>query len=147
MSPLHPFTVHLPIGLLIGNAIMTALYLWRGDRSLETAAYHCLWLGWLLLLPAVVTGTIDAARQVFDPLHPREDALVWVNAHALAGVAIMIVYWQAWQARRRNPAILDDAGARRGYLALLTLGAMLVVLTGWLGGRLVYSLRLGIELP
>jgi hypothetical protein len=62
MSPLHPFTVHLPIGLLIGNAIMTALYLWRGDRSLETAAYHCLWLGWLLLLPAVVTGTIDAAR-------------------------------------------------------------------------------------
>jgi uncharacterized membrane protein len=125
---------------------MTALYLWRGDRSLETAAYHCLWLGWLLLLPAVVTGTIDAARQVFDPLHPREDALVWVNAHALAGVAIMVVYWQAWQARRRNPAILDDAGARRGYLALLTLGAMLVVLTGWLGGRLVYSLRLGIEM-
>jgi uncharacterized membrane protein len=125
---------------------MTALYLWRSDRSLETAAYHCLWLGWLLLLPAVVTGTIDAARQVFDPLHPREDALVWVNAHALAGVAIMIVYWQAWQARRRNPAILDDAGARRGYLALLTLGAMLVVLTGWLGGQLVYSLRLGIEL-
>jgi uncharacterized membrane protein len=125
---------------------MTALYLWRSDRSLETAAYHCLWLGWLLLLPAVVTGTIDAARQVFDPLHPREDALVWVNAHALAGVAIMIVYWQAWQARRRNPAILDDAGARRGYLALLTLGTMLVVLTGWLGGQLVYSLRLGIEL-
>ena len=125
---------------------MTALYLWRGDRSLETAAYHCLWLGWLLLLAAVVTGTIDAARQVFDPLRPRDDALVWVNAHALAGVAKMIVYWQAWQARRRNPAILDDAGARRGYLALLTLGAMLVVLTGWLGGQLVYSLRLGIEM-
>jgi uncharacterized membrane protein len=125
---------------------MTALYLWRSDRSLETAAYHCLWLGWLLLLPAVVTGTIDAARQVFDPLRPRDDALVWVNAHALTGVAIMVVYWQAWQARRRNPAILDDAGARRSYLALLTLGAMLVVLTGWLGGQLVYSLRLGIEM-
>ncbi len=98
------------------------------------------------MLPAVVTGTIDAARQVFDPLRPREDALVWVNAHALTGVAIMVVYWQAWQARRRNPAILDDAGARRSYLALLTLGAMLVVLTGWLGGQLVYSLRLGIEM-
>ena len=125
---------------------MTALYLWRGDRSLETAAYHCLWLGWLLLLPAVVTGTIDAARQVFDPLRPRDDALVWVNAHALTGMAIMVVYWQAWQVRRRNPAILDDAGARRSYLALLTLGAMLVVLTGWLGGQLVYSLRLGIEM-
>jgi uncharacterized membrane protein len=129
---------------LIGNAILTALYLRRGDRSLETAAYHCLWLGWLFLLPAVVTGTIDAARQVFDPLRPRDDALVWVNAHALTGVTIMVVYWQAWQARRRNPAILDDPRMRNGYLARLTIGAALVVLTGWLGGQLVYSLRLGV---
>jgi len=144
MAPLHPLTVHLPIGLLIGNAILTALYLRRGDRSLETAAYHCLWLGWLFLLPAVVTGTIDAARQVFDPLRPRDDALVWVNAHALTGVTIMVVYWQAWQARRRNPAILDDPRMRNGYLARLTIGAALVVLTGWLGGQLVYSLRLGV---
>ncbi|MGQ9547319.1 MAG: DUF2231 domain-containing protein [Roseiflexus sp.] len=146
MSPLHPFTVHLPIGLLIGNAIMTILYLRRGDRSMETAAYHCLWLGWLLLLPAVVTGTIDAARQVFDPTRLRDETLIWVNAHALTGIAIMVVYWQAWQARRRNPAILNDARTRRGYLTLLALGVALVMLTGWLGGQLVYTLHLGIKI-
>lgn len=145
MDPLHPFTVHMPIGLLLGNAIMTALYLRRNDRTLETAAYHCLWLGWLLLLPAVTTGTIDAARQVLDPARPRDDALVWVNAHAFTSLALMVVYWQAWQARRRNPGILDDARLRSGYLARIVIGAFLVLLTGWLGGQLVYSLRMGID--
>jgi len=137
-------TVHLPIGLLIGNAVMTALYLWRGDRTLETAAYHCLWLGWLLLLPAVASGTLDAARQLTDPARSRDDALIWVNAHALAGLAVMTVYWQAWQARRRNPALLDDAQRRRGYLVRLGIGVALLILTGWIGGYLVYTLRMGV---
>lgn len=145
MYPVHPFTVHLPIGLLLGNAILTAIYLRRGERSLEVAAFHCLWLGWLLLLPAVASGTIDAARQLFDPIKPRNDALVWVNLHALAGLAVMVVYWQAWQQRRRQPALLEDARLRRGYLARLVIGAILVVVTGWLGGHLVYSLRMGIS--
>jgi uncharacterized membrane protein len=144
MYPLHPFTVHLPIGLLIGNALLTLLYLRSGDRTFETSAFHCLWLGWLLLLPAIASGTFDAARQLLDPANPRPEALPWVNAHAAVGLALMVVYWQAWQLRRRSPQILDDPGARRGYLARLALGALLVVMTGWLGGRLVYTLRLGV---
>jgi uncharacterized membrane protein len=145
MYPLHPFTVHLPIGLLIGNALLTLLYLRSGDRTYETSAFHCLWLGWLLLLPAIASGTYDAARQLLDPANPRPDALPWVNAHAAVGLALMGVYWQAWQLRRRNPQILDEPGARRGYLTRLALGALLVVAAGWLGGRLVYTLRLGVS--
>ena len=146
MYPLHPLTVHVPIGLLLGNALLTALYLRRGDPALETSAYHCLWLGWLGALLAVATGTFDAARQVFHPTNPRGDALDWINAHAGVGLAILVVYWRAWQARRRRPAILDDPLARRGYLARLAIGLSLIVIDGWLGGRLVYVLRLGVDL-
>ncbi|HEX9374402.1 MAG TPA: DUF2231 domain-containing protein [Roseiflexaceae bacterium] len=145
MYPFHALTVHLPIGLLLGNALLTALYLRRGDPALETSAYHCLWLGWLGAALAVAAGTFDAARQLFDPANPRDDALGWINAHALVGIAILLVYWQAWQARRRRPAILADADARRGYLARLALGVVLLVLDGWLGGHLVYALRLGVN--
>lgn len=145
MHPLHPITVHLPIGLLAGNAILTLLYLRRGDRSLEVSAFHCLWLGWLLLLPAVATGTWDAARQVIGTGSAHPEALPWVNAHAAAGLALMAVYWQAWQIRRRRPGVLDDAGARRGYLARLGLGVVLLLINGWLGGQLVYVLRLGVS--
>ena len=143
MYPFHPLTVHVPIGLLLGNAGLTALYLWRGDRAYATSAFHCLWLGWLGTLIAVASGLLDAARQLFGP-QARPDALGWVNAHALVGLAILVVYWQAWQRYRRAPTLLDDAPARRGYLLLLAVGAVLVVLDGWLGGHLVYSLRLGV---
>ena len=76
--------------------------------------------------------------------NPRGDALGWINAHALAGFAILLIYWQAWQIRRRDPKVLASPTARRGYLARLAIGVALLVLDGWLGGYLVYSLRLGV---
>jgi len=144
MYPFHAPTTHLPIGLLLGNALLTALYLRRGDATLETGAYHCLWLGWFGAVLAVASGIFDAARQLFDPARPRTDALNWINAHALVGIAILVVYWQAWQMRRRHPGILADPAARRGYVARLGLGVALIVVDGWLGGHLVYSLGLGV---
>ena len=144
MYPFHAPATHLPIGLLLGNALLTLLYLRRGDTTLETGAYHCLWLGWLGALVAVATGIFDATRQLFDLEHPRTDALNWINAHGLVGIAILAIYWQAWQIRRRRPDILADPSARQGYLARLALGVVLILVDGWLGGHLVYSLRLGV---
>jgi uncharacterized membrane protein len=144
MYPFHPLTVHLPIGLLVGNALLTMLYLRRREPALETSAFHCLWLGWLGTLLAVATGTLDAVRQLFRATNPRGDALGWINSHALVGVAILVIYWQAWQIRRRAPGVLADRQARRGYLARLAIGVVLLVLDGWLGGHLVYTLRLGV---
>jgi uncharacterized membrane protein len=145
MYPFHALTVHLPIGLLLGNAVLTALYLRRGDPALEVSAYHCLWLGWLGAGLAVAAGIFDAARQLFDPINPRDDALGWINAHAAVGFAILVIYWQAWQIRRRRPEILADPSARRSYLARLAIGLVLLVIDGWLGGHLVYVLRLGVS--
>ena len=144
MYALHPLTVHLPIGLLLGNALLTVLYLRRGEQALEVSAFHCLWLGWLGALLATASGTFDAVRQLYDPAQPRGDALGWINAHAIVGIAIVVVYWQALQIRRRDPAALESASARPGYLARIAIGVLLVVLDGWLGGHLVYTLRLGI---
>lgn len=144
MSTLHPAMVHLPIGLLIGNMLLTLLYLWRGDRTVESAAYHCLWLGLLLMLPAVATGAYEAARHLVLAAAPRTDALGWINAHALVAIAALVVYWQAWQARRRAPGLLDDRQRRRGYLAWLGAGVALLVIGGWLGGHLVYGLGVGV---
>ena len=144
MYTLHPATVHLPIGLLIGNAVLTMLYVWRGDRTVEVAAYHCLWLGILFMLPAVATGTYEAVRHLFDPANQRSDTLGWINAHALLGLTALVVYWQAWQQRRRKPNLLAEAG-RRSYLATLAFGVLLLVAGGWVGGHMVYQLGVGVR--
>ena len=137
--------VRLSVSLLLGNALLTLLYLRRSDPAFEISAFHCLWLGWLGALLAIAAGTFDAARQLLSAANPRSDALGWINAHALVGFAILVVYWQAWQIRRRNPGVLANPDVRRGYLARLAIGVALLVLDGWLGGHLVYSLRLGIS--
>lgn len=145
MYALHPFTVHFPIALLLANGLLTWLYLRRKERAFETSAYHCLVLGWLGAALAILTGLFDAARQLIGPDVPRDPAtLTWVNGHALLGIAVLVVYGQALLRRRRDPAILDNAQRRSGYLRLLVIGALLVLLNGWTGGWLVYQLRLGI---
>lgn len=145
MYPIHPITVHFPIALLLANGLLTVLYLRRGERSLETSAYHCLILGWIGSCIAALTGTIDALRQLTGPDASRDTTLLaWVNAHAALGIAIVIIYWQVYQRRRRHPAILDDVQGRKSYLRLLAMGALLIMIDGWLGGYLVYTFRLGI---
>ena len=71
LFPIHPITVHLPIGLLIGNLLLSILILRSRDHSsaqeLDISAYHCVRLGTLLLLPAIGAGILDAARYWFSP--------------------------------------------------------------------------------
>ncbi len=145
MSALHPFTVHFPIALLLMSGLFTVIALRRGEPAWETSAYHCLLVGWLAGVVAVLSGAFDAARQLIGPEAPR--ALVgWVNAHALVNLAALIVYGQALLQRRRRPDLLADATARRGYLRLHAIGALLLVVGGWLGGQLVYRFGLGVNL-
>jgi uncharacterized membrane protein len=144
---LHPFVVHVPIGLLLGSVLFTVLFLRRGESSWETSAFHCMLVGWFGSVAAVVTGLIDAARHFTGPDAIRDPAvLMWVNAHAAAGIGALVVFGQAVLRRRRKPTILSDPHMRRGYLGLLVLGTLLLLLSGWLGGQLVYRLRIGIQL-
>jgi uncharacterized membrane protein len=146
MYILHPFTVHFPIALLLANGLLTLLYLrHRQQRAFETSAYHCLVLGWIGALAAVLSGAWDAWQQVYAPGATISTAVLnRVNIHAAAGVAIVLVYGRALLLRRRYPGVLDDPQQRRGYLGLLLAGVLLVLLGGWLGGQLVYTFRLGI---
>ncbi|NJK79930.1 MAG: DUF2231 domain-containing protein [Chloroflexaceae bacterium] len=146
MPPLHPATVHFPIGLLLANALLTVLYLRSGNRSLEISAYHCLVLGWFGAVVATLAGSIDAWRQVYSDPSIRNTALInWVNGHAASGLSTVWIYGMALLRRRRNQNILDDPQQRGGYLRLLALGVVAVVVGGWLGGQLVYTFGLGVK--
>ena len=140
MYALHPAVVHFPIALLLLNLLLTLRYLRTPDSFTERAAYGALVLGWWAALAAITTGTIAVALDW--PLRP--EVLAWVNAHAALGLALLIVYGRALLLRRRNPAILHEPERRR-YLVMLILGAGIVAIDGWVGGHLVYQLRLGVR--
>lgn len=146
MYALHPITVHFPLALLLVSGLFTVIALRRGDARWETSAYHCLIVGWLAGVVALLTGTVDAVRQLVGPDAPRDNELVgWVNAHAIANLGAMGVYGQALLRRRRRADLLDDPDARRRYLWLHAVGAALLLAGGWIGGHLVYVLGLGVQ--
>ena len=137
---LHPFATHFPIALLLLNLALTLLYVRRADPFLERSAYGALVIGWWGLFAATLTGTLDVA--LHWPL--RDDVVVWINAHAGLGLALLLVYGQAVLRRRRDPHILAGA-QRQNYLRLLVIGALLLLLSGWVGGHLVYGLGFGVR--
>ncbi|GAB4423255.1 MAG: DUF2231 domain-containing protein [Chloroflexi bacterium OHK40] len=144
MYALHPFTVHFPIALLLVSGFFTVVALRRGEATWDTSAYHCLIVGWLAGVVAILSGAVDAWRQLFGSEAPRANGVIsWINAHAFANIAAMALYGQALLRRRRQPQILADPAARRGYLWLHGAGAVLLIVGGWLGGHLVYGLGLG----
>lgn len=147
MYALHPLTVHFPLALLLVSGLFTVLAVRSsGAGGWDTSAYHCLLVGWLAGGVALLTGTIDAVRQLVGPDAARDNTLIgWVNAHALANLAALAVYGQALLRRRRRPDVLADPLARRSYLRLHALGAVLLLIGGWLGGQLVYVFGLGVQ--
>lgn len=145
MYPLHPATVHFPIGLLLASSLFTLIAVRSGGAAWATSAYHCLLVGWLGGVLALLTGTFDAVRQLTDPALPRDNALIgWVNAHAASNLVAVAVYGQALLRRRRNPAILDQPQGRGPYLRLHLIGALALIVGGWIGGHLVYGLKMGV---
>lgn len=137
---LHPFATHFPIALLLLNLALTLAYLRRADPFLERSAYGALVIGWWGLFASILTGTLDLALSW--PL--RAETVVWINLHAALGLTLLVVYGQALLRRRRDPAVLQGS-QRQAYLRLLVLGALLVLITGWVGGHLVYGLGFGVE--
>ncbi|HEX6289828.1 MAG TPA: DUF2231 domain-containing protein [Herpetosiphonaceae bacterium] len=137
---LHPFFTHFPIALLLLNLALTLMYTRRADPFWERSAYGALVIGWWGLLAAMLTGTLDVALNW--PL--REDAIGWINAHAALSLLLVLIYGQALLRRRRDPAVLTGP-QRRGYLRLLIVGAIFLLVSGWIGGHLVYGLGFGVR--
>lgn len=136
----HPAVIHFPIALLLVGSGLAFVATRRPDDFLERSGYGALLLGWWSTLVAIATGVL--AVTLTWPLENAE--LGWVNAHAVSGTAVLLIYGRALLQRRRDAQILYGAG-RRGYLLLLGLGALLVLVSGWTGGHLVYTLGLGVQ--
>lgn len=140
----HPVVVHFPIAFVLFGAAAAVVYaalgraFWRGVALLGFAA------GTAGAWAAVWTGeTIHEAVEgtpVVDALVGRHEDLgewtLWVSLAALvvlAGIAL----W-AWRAGR-GPAERDPLALRLVALALALGAAVLVALTGHLGGQMVWG--------
>jgi len=123
---------------------MTLGYLWRrGNHThridYERFAYWSFLLSWLAALVASLVGLID--RGVLDYDDPRQQAL---DQHITQAIFFIILNGLVLYSRFRWPRVLDSP-KRWLYLGLIGLGIAAITATGWLGGKLVYELHVGIR--
>lgn len=150
---LHPAVTHFPIALLIVGSVAGLAYL-AGLRRPELVilTWWLLFLGWLATSAAILTGLL--AQAWLPPHAPYRSILNWHigTGFALAALYGGLLYW-GWLHRKRahraavkpqgasvtSPEPLDDPAAQRWLALLLIVGIVLVVASGWNGGRLVYT--------
>jgi uncharacterized membrane protein len=142
LFPFHPRFVHFPIALsLVGVAFVAASLVRReADTRWFWAGRLLLFLGWIGALVAGITGMIDQSRAPDLPV-VRDT----INMHITVGIALIIVLGLALYWPLKDKKLPSESAHRWGYLALLLLGAGLVLLESWLGGQLVYKLGVGVQ--
>jgi uncharacterized membrane protein len=140
LFPYHPRLVHFPIALGLVGAAFLAFGLLRGRRRWTEYGGVTLLLAWIGLLLAAASGLIDQSRAPDTP--GVADA---INRHITVGVGLIIVFGLVLYWPLRDRKLFTAGGSKRwGYLALLALGAAMIILEAWLGGGLVYKMGVGV---
>jgi uncharacterized membrane protein len=139
LVPIHPRFTHFPIALCIVGAASIAYGTLRGQGQWTRYGQTSLYLGWIGILVAIITGLIDQASA------PDESAVAsLLNQHITAGIALIVAVGLAiyWPIRNKK---LWQTSAKWGYVALLAVIVLLVLVEAWLGGKLVYEYGVGVK--
>jgi len=132
--PIHPMLVTIPIGLWIFSLVADLVALRSGDpETWSTVAYYALCGGIVGALLAALPGLVDLLS-----LHDRaikKTALIHMGIN-LTVVALYLV--NAWLRHAQDVTV----GGTPLLLSIIAI-AMLVV-SGWLGGKMVYLAGVGV---
>ena len=126
----HVVLIHFPLALFVTAVAFDCLAQWTRNQALASAAYFNLLLSAISTVPAIATG-LAAWQWALEGETLKGILLLHVVLACASSVVIWIVTWIHWRTRRRPAARLPNY-----RLAIEAVGALLVALTGHLGGFL-----------
>ena len=125
--PIHPMLVPLAIGLWIFSLVCDLIHMRAGaDAVWATVAFYTMGGGIVGALLAAVPGLIDLLSL---PEGPRKTAITHMSINLLIVALYAVNFWL----RRNAP---ENPG---GLVWLSLVSIALLVVSGWLGGKLVYE--------
>jgi uncharacterized membrane protein len=133
--PIHPILIVFPLGLFAMAVIFDIIQLVTSNPNLSVAAYYMIAAGIIAGLLAAIFGLIDWTGI------PRESRARSVGVwHGLGNVVVVLLFAISWWLRKPNPALPTGGALTASYL-----GVLLGLVTGWLGGELVFRHGIGVE--
>ncbi len=128
--PFHPAIVHLPIGAFTMATLFDIMDAVRGTKRYAAGAEKAVGVGLLTASVAATTGLAEWSHT--DQPGKRAGVL-----HAAFNGGATLFYIASWLLRRRGQ---QSAAMQTGIM-----GWLLLMAGGWLGGRLVYNHKLGVD--
>lgn len=133
--PVHPMLIVFPLGLLATAVIFDIIFLVTGNPQWTIAAFYMIGAGIIGGLAAAVFGWLD---WIAIPAGTRARRIgLW---HGVGNVVVVALFILSWLLRREVP----DAPPTGAIVAGLS-GAVIALVTGWLGGELVDRLGVGVD--
>lgn len=134
---LHPMLVHFPIAFLLGGSVVLFWTFLRPSEMLHQAATWLLLAGVLFGWLAAATGGL---AYYTVPAHTEEGhgLMIW---HLRLGLAMMALFTWVSIARLRR----RETPATKQQLAITLVGAVLLMLTGHVGGSVVFHHGAGVD--
>jgi nitrite reductase/ring-hydroxylating ferredoxin subunit/uncharacterized membrane protein len=136
--PLHPALVHFPIGLfLLSLALDILSYVWSDEATiLDRASFYAMSLGFGIGILAILAGLVDRSDIRLD--HPARKT---ANIHMTLNLIAIGLYGLNLLVRARQP---DATPASLVTVLLSSVGAAIILVSGYLGGTMVYDNGIGV---
>lgn len=131
--PIHPMLVPIPIGLWIFSLVADLVHAGgSANPAWTTVALYTMAGGIVGALAAAIFGLVDLLSL---PPGPRSTGIKHMTINLVVVALYVINLWARWGAPE-NPG---------GLVWLSVLAIVLLVVSGWLGGKMVYEYGVAVD--
>jgi uncharacterized membrane protein len=131
--PIHPMLVVFPIGLWVFSLVADVIHAFGGAPVWRDVAFYTMAGGIVGALLAAIPGFVDYLA-LRDPRARRLAQIHMVMNLAIVALFVVDLWLRTWMGpESRIP------------LALSVIGVVLLGISGWLGGEMVYVLGVGVD--
>jgi uncharacterized membrane protein len=131
--PIHPMIIPFPIALWVFSLIADLIYLWGGNPLWRD------YIAFYTLLGGIIGGAAAAVPGVIDWLSLKDREVVKIaNWHARLNVIALLIFAASFYLRTMSGAGLVS-GNYTIPVGLSVLGVILIAISGWLGGEMVFK--------
>lgn len=137
--PVHPMLIPFPIALWIFSLVADVIYLWRSNPVWRD------WIAFYTLAGGIIGAALAAVPGVID-YFSIEDRKVSKMAswHAILNVLALLIFTASLYLRTTSGARMVS-GSYTIPVALSVVGVILIGISGWLGGEMVYVHGVSVE--